>query len=238
MYEELIAFLLGKREEFTDDDLDNFIELLSQALEISEDYSTIKKQHIIDSMMDRAEIRDNYTRSAVSSAIGNILRLDWIEDEGENNEAAREEKDTPLRSRKFMRGARPRTDDEVHKINSNMNILEESKVFEQEDLLRSDKDLLQGGADTEEKRMKIAEGGAERIKPSEIFASIPKESGPAEAPQSDAKMKAAVHKNAKMKTNEQSSALIKRTGTKDEYEFDISTLESNHADGPSVEFDL
>ncbi|ORD93092.1 hypothetical protein ECANGB1_1324, partial [Enterospora canceri] len=53
MYEELIAFLLGKKEDFTDEDLNEFLRLLAETLSVAPEYEMFEKQAIVESMMDR-----------------------------------------------------------------------------------------------------------------------------------------------------------------------------------------
>lgn len=105
MYEELVAFLLGKKDEFTDDDLDKFIDLLNNALEITEEYDIHKKQFIIENMVDRTEVTDKEERAVITSAIDNILQLDEGDEEVDLFEDKSDD-DAPLRTRKFTRGAK------------------------------------------------------------------------------------------------------------------------------------
>lgn len=102
MYEELIQFLLGQKGEFTEEDLDEFIDLLNKALYIVDDYDMYKRQSIIKNMVDHAKIVDKDEREAVSTAIDNILQLDVYS--GEVNLFDDSNGAIPLRDRKFKRG--------------------------------------------------------------------------------------------------------------------------------------
>lgn len=102
MYEELVQFLLGKKDEFTEEDLDEFIELLNKALDIVDEYDICKRESIIENMVDNTNIVDKKERETVSKAIDNILQLD-----GYSNEVNLLENDkqtvVPLRDIKFLR---------------------------------------------------------------------------------------------------------------------------------------
>jgi hypothetical protein len=105
MYEDLIAYLLGKKMDITNDDLDEFMDILGRVLEISEEYGILEKQSIIEGMVDRAEIYDMEERKIVSNAIGNILQMEDCDDtvnlfEDLSNDSHK----APLRSRKLNRG--------------------------------------------------------------------------------------------------------------------------------------
>ena len=102
MYEGLIAYLLGKKEEFTDEDLDEFIDLLKGALEISEEYMMLEKQTIIESMVDKAELQNSEERTLATAAIDNILHLKDCDEEEDIFKETEEEK-IPLKDRKLVR---------------------------------------------------------------------------------------------------------------------------------------
>lgn len=225
MYEDLIAFLLGKKEEFTDDDLDEFIDLLNKALEITEEYDIHRKQSIIENMVAHTNVKDGDERAIISTAIDNILQLDDFEGEAgllEDKEEAR----TPLRSRKFTRGraraaqpareAAAESQSDAATQADGVPATEPSSFVEQEDLLKSlNSDArMQENAGTEKPKVKF----------SELFAKKAA-SGAAAAP------KATLGKSAVPPAKRQ-----KELST-EEYKFDIGELEEeNHYEGPDFVF--
>lgn len=111
MYEELIAFLLGKKSELSEEDLGEFMDLLCNALEVSDECKALEKHQIIENMVDSVNIRDKAERAVVSSAIENILQF-HTESEEESDEDIlidKSEGEIPLRNRKVRRGNFPRT---------------------------------------------------------------------------------------------------------------------------------
>lgn len=105
MYEELIAFLLGKKSELSEEDLREFMDLLCNALEVSEECKTLEKHSIIENMVDSANIKNRTERAVVSGAIEKILQF-HSESEEETSEDILEDRsdETPLRNRKVRRG--------------------------------------------------------------------------------------------------------------------------------------
>ena len=80
MYEELIAFLLGKKDEFTDEDLNEFMSLLVKALDLSPEYEILEKQTLVENMMDTAQINSEEERFIIGTKLNKILRIEHIDD--------------------------------------------------------------------------------------------------------------------------------------------------------------
>lgn len=80
MYEELIAFLLGKKDEFTDEDLNEFMSLLIKALDLSLEYEILEKQTLVENMMDTAQISSEEERFIIGNKLNKILRIEHIDD--------------------------------------------------------------------------------------------------------------------------------------------------------------
>lgn len=161
MYEELIAFLLGKKSELSEEDLREFMDLLCNALEVSEECSTLEKHSIIENMVDSVDIKDKAERAVVSSAIENILQFDSESGEGSDESILidKSEEEAPLRNRKVRRGNFGRAIAKSDAGGAN-NAGPEPKT-------------IPGAHDDEEKSKKIKTGresGQNTVRPSQIFS--------------------------------------------------------------------
>lgn len=122
MYENLIAFLLGRKGELTDEDLNEFVELLTRALDLAEEYSTLEKQAMIENIVDSVAVKDLQERRIISSAIENILDFQEEKDSEASEDVfvEKSEENVPLKKRKVKRGqfkAKITEDKKVEKLN-------------------------------------------------------------------------------------------------------------------------
>lgn len=118
MYENLIAFLLGKKNELTEDELNEFMELLVKALNVEEEYETLEKQAVVESIVDSVAIKDQNERRIISSAIENILEFEETsgdEESGKDIFMEKNEENVPLKMRKVKRGEFRKTKKEADK---------------------------------------------------------------------------------------------------------------------------
>ncbi|KAL6121356.1 hypothetical protein NUSPORA_01732 [Nucleospora cyclopteri] len=106
MYEQLLAFLLGKKSEFTKEDIDEFIKLLTDALEIVPEYQMIEKKYILDNPQEEAVYEESIKGNIVSNAIDKILNYE-IEDPEENYLKKRPTRIEGKKGGKFFNVARP-----------------------------------------------------------------------------------------------------------------------------------
>lgn len=111
MYENLLEFLMGKKSELTEEELNQFMELLCQAFDVTNEYHTLEKQQVIDNIIDTVNIKDLNERKVISSAIDNILQFDdgEISSSSYDDSSSCEGKNTseehiPLKERKIKRG--------------------------------------------------------------------------------------------------------------------------------------
>lgn len=223
MYENLIAFLLGKKDELTDEDLNEFIDLLNLALETTEEYEILEKTMIVDRMVDKAKISDKAERAAISEAIGNILQVEESESEELNIFNDTNETTTPLRSRKLKRGKFNKSglwksEDNKNETTINLEKREFEDIFKdkdethilEEDLLKSTNTMLMDDSIPKRKNIVLFNNDKEPNIPSEkpLISEI-------------------------FSINSQETA---ENTTK--YKFEIGELEENHNEGPEVEFNL
>lgn len=130
MYEELVAFLLGKKEEFTDEDLEEFMKLLADAFNAKPEYHLLEKFGLVESMMDKAEITSFEDRLIAGNKISSMFYFKVVNPvDEENKECAKETK-------------RKRT-----LFGSKMTM--EERVQEQERKLRNKKEAEKKVAETE-----------------------------------------------------------------------------------------
>lgn len=105
MYENIIAFLLGKKTELTEDDLNEFMELLIRALDVDEEYGALEKQSVIENIVDSVAVKDQNERDIISNAIENILQFDEESEKSEEDIFVDESEEyVPLKNRKLRRG--------------------------------------------------------------------------------------------------------------------------------------
>lgn len=249
MYEELIQFLLGKKEELTNDDMDEFIELLNDALETTEEYNIYTKQNIIEKIVDHVKITNTDERKVVKQSIDNILHVDIVandevdlfDDVSEDSEAS-----VPLRSKKFVRGKK--CDDNVSlrskkftrkpKDNSNLNNLRVNSSEISKGGLEKYDDI----SDDSVKHLKLNETKHEQAHDSIENSSLTEQEdilksmiSEAATPQNTVKSKTSqkiyeneIHKNSKSESS-------------DDYKFEVGELEEDcdkdcEEDGQEVAF--
>lgn len=109
MYENLVAFLLGKKTELSEEELNEFMELLVKALDVEEEYSTLEKQSVIENIVNSVAVEDQNERVIISNAIENILEFDNAATESEESDnhdifVDKSRDDLPLKQRKVKRG--------------------------------------------------------------------------------------------------------------------------------------
>lgn len=250
MYEELIAYLLGKKNDFTDADLEEFIELLNNALEVTDEYELHRKQSVIENMVDCTAVEDKEERAAISTAIDSMLQLD-CEDETDLFED-RHSNDVPLRSLKFTRGLktsseRAPTDKRSTrgtKVNSVWKAEKESReaikkvkaadgkampsqetqVAEASAFIEQEDLLKSANGSTCTPKKTVYMDGKPKVRFSELFANAYELS----------RVAAAAGNKHPGKT--ESGAVVEKSDASDEFKFDIGQLEDNNNDGPDVIF--
>ncbi|KAI5149769.1 hypothetical protein ENBRE01_1109 [Enteropsectra breve] len=241
MYEEIIAFLLGKKEEFTDDVLDEFIDLLVSALDVTQDYKILRKQALIESMVDTADLKDKFERRVVSDAIGNILHIE-TEEIPQIEEKKTVVKEIPLRNRKIVRGVSTKnesSDKQAASVAEKRNTADEG---EESDKKRHKKDEAKEGTDNANYSAKNEDEAKERPNTEDNT----KEEGLKESdkgkmcgakPKVDLK---ALFADVLPKKKEDFKIDESNMKSDSQYKFDLGELESFHkdADGSSYEFDL
>lgn len=107
MYENLVAFLLGKKSELTNEEMKEFMELLCKAMDVTEEFQILEKQSIIENIIDSVDVKDKVERAVISDAIENILMFDDASSDSESQENLFEDKsenNEPLKARKVKRG--------------------------------------------------------------------------------------------------------------------------------------
>lgn len=107
MYENLVAFLLGKKSELSNEEMREFMELLCNAMNLTEEFQTIEKESIIENIIDSVDVKDKLEREVISDAIENILMFEESSSDFESQENLFEdksEKSEPLKARKVKRG--------------------------------------------------------------------------------------------------------------------------------------
>lgn len=108
MYENLVAFLLGKKSELSNEEMREFMELLCNAMNLTEEFQTIEKESIIENIIDSVDVKDKLEREVISDAIENILMFEESSSDFESQENLFEDKSEkssePLKARKVKRG--------------------------------------------------------------------------------------------------------------------------------------
>lgn len=158
MYENIVAFLLGKKTELTEDDLNEFMELLIQALDVDEEYGALEKQSVIENIVDSVAVEDQSERNIISNAIESILQF---EEESEKSEedifADKSEEYVPLKNRKLRRGefGKPRQNSNETLAETKKNQIAEPIKEEKKSDSAVDKQKKRDSIDETKKRAKI-----------------------------------------------------------------------------------
>ncbi|KAI4292596.1 hypothetical protein PAPHI01_1870 [Pancytospora philotis] len=266
MYEDLIAYLLGKKQEFTDDDLDEFIDLLNIALEITDEQELHRKQSIIENMVRHTQVTDRGEQAAITSAIDNILQFEEDDEDEMHLLDDKSESDSLLRSRKFVRGARG---DRQSKAARALGEKKGGEAKQEETHADSASKQLGDASDRDRPQNKpphLAE--ARTAKRSKLARAAPEEQEPVldqddllKSVQSDACAPAQRDAQSRAQPDEQltfselfstshktntkctkdtvrvgAKAQRETAGASGEFKFDVGDLESNHNDGPDVYF--
>lgn len=106
MYENLVAFLLGKKSELSHEEMNEFMELLCKAMNVSEEYQLLEKESIIENIINSVNVKDKDERAVISDAIGNILMFNESSSESQEEDlfVDKSEINEPLKARKVKRG--------------------------------------------------------------------------------------------------------------------------------------
>ncbi|ELA40943.1 uncharacterized protein VICG_02032 [Vittaforma corneae ATCC 50505] len=171
MYENLIAFLLGRKTELTEEDLNDFMELLVKALNVEEEYETLEKQTVIENIVDSVAIKDQNERKIISSAIENILELEEESTDTEESEdifADKSEDAVPLKMRKMKRGdfGRAKTEKDKRKSKKEAKANDGNKMEAEADK-NNGSIVVDKKIEENQKKAKVNE--EKEIKPSQIF---------------------------------------------------------------------
>lgn len=126
MYESLIAFLLGKKEELTEEELNEFMDLLVKAMDVYEEYETVEKQSFVEKIVDSVSINDQKERKVISNAIESILEFDEESEKSQTSDKnlfkdESEDKKISLKNRKIKRGGFSNVKRESNQSNNNIN---------------------------------------------------------------------------------------------------------------------
>lgn len=247
MYEELIQFLLGKKEEFTEDDLDEFIDLLNKALDIVDEYDICRKQTIIENIITKADILDEDEAEAVSTALNNLLA-----DKGPSSADLFDEQsaeDIPLRERRFRRGRGGKvaekldnlpsdpsdTDEDPKPVRKTLNIGGSKKKArtdkteaDTEDTDRASQTALEShGKQLHRPGQQLPAQNTQRdenhpVSFSKLFGTIP----------------ASTSETVSRPIKNNSAVPEETRGVSAQFEFEIGELEENHNEGPEYHFGL
>lgn len=128
MYENLVEFLLGKKSELSDEEMNEFMELLSKAMDVTEEYQELEKQSIIENIINSVAVKDTNERAVISDAIESILMFNENSSESQDDEdlfVDRSEMTEPLKSRKVKRGRFNKSKESL--IGDNTTPIEEQK---------------------------------------------------------------------------------------------------------------
>lgn len=220
MYEDLIQFLLGRKDELSEQDVEEFMDLLGRALEVHDYCQGLEKESVIESMVETVALKDRKEREAISSAIGSILHFEE-EDGSEHDGDILDEKDDqvlPLRARKVRRGrfggatedpaenvgagtdAAPRPSPEAAKKRRTADALPENSI-----------DRTMSGQAAASISDKAEEGPGQALSPGGSMAG---------------------------KTMSQifSAGLLPSEDSGDQFRFELGELEEAHTDGPEFSF--
>ncbi len=224
MYEELVQFLLGKKEEFTEVDLDEFIDLLNKALDIVDEYDICKREAIIENMVDNTNIIDKEERKTVSKAIDNILQLEECE---EMSMDSQKEVSVPLRNIKFSRHKggiiEEECSDDKKRSNEKFDKKKKNKKKKTERKLRRE----------ERKNKKNKEGNTN------IVSIEPVNKKPClENTEVSVKEHSAEENNLTLPVSNDKNTKKNTSNTIGQFKFDIGSLEENNYEGPEYEFNI
>ncbi|KAM0681295.1 hypothetical protein GINT2_000494 [Glugoides intestinalis] len=174
MYENLVAFLLGKKTELSEEELNEFMELLVRAIDVEEEYSTLEKQSVIENIVNSVAVEDQNERVIISNAIENILEFDTNATESEESDnqdifVDKSRDELPLKQRKVKRGNfGNRSESSIKKEELKAHL--ENSVIDVEE--KQEKIDIQEDNCDNAKRVKPSENIAEETeKPSKIFGN-------------------------------------------------------------------
>lgn len=166
MYENLIAFLLGRKTELTEEDLNEFMELLVRALDVEEEYEALEKQAVIENIVDSVAVKDQNERKIISSAIENILEFEEesaCSEESGDIFADKSEEAVPLKMRKMKRGEFGRTGKDEGKARKKAR----AEAKNEAEAVKSNGEAANRKIEDTQKKVKA--NGESKVKPSQVF---------------------------------------------------------------------